>query len=258
MENRNALVPGALCDNWNHKYAVGRRYPATPRQVNSIIKASESYADGGYNFYTRNCTTFVKEMIADVAKLDTGGTIFEKEYVRNNYKSNFGRTIGGFTDFFSLPRTRQNLARKSAKPDLTYRLLGQKSVTKMDVENFNKSESILSIPQKGYIPAVGAENARRLKGKDSGVLESYLYLGKNMGEDVEHAKLNLDILTSAISDTTLALQEDIKALIPEEELEDIYSPTRIALSKVVENIAYLGTEFYDLQRDMGQALRHMK
>ena len=128
----------------------------------------------------------------------------------------------------------------------------------MDVENFNKSESILSIPQKGYIPAVGAENARRLKGKDSGVLESYLYLGKNMGEDVEHAKLNLDILTSAISDTTLALQEDIKALIPEEELEDIYSPTRIAISKVVENIAYLGTEFYDLQRDMRKAAREKK
>lgn len=136
-------------------------------------------------------------MIADIAKLDTGGTIFEKEYVRNNYKSNLGRTCRGFTDFFSLPRTRQNHARKSAKPDLTYPLFGQKSVTKMDVENFNKSENILSIPQKGYIHAIGAESARRLKGKDSGVLKSFLYLGENMGEDVEHARLNLDLLTSA-------------------------------------------------------------
>ena len=59
MQNRNAVVPGQLMNDRMHKFSISRRYPAKPQQVNDIIKASETYADKGYGYYDRNCTTFV-------------------------------------------------------------------------------------------------------------------------------------------------------------------------------------------------------
>ena len=72
----NAIVPGQLADDSGHKYDVSRTYPAKPEQVSAILNASEKYAEGGYGFYDRNCTTFVKQMVVDTAHLATGGDIF--------------------------------------------------------------------------------------------------------------------------------------------------------------------------------------
>ena len=54
-----------------------RTFPASSKQVNDILKASETWADGGYNNLTRNCTTFVKSMVRDVAHLPVGSQIFQ-------------------------------------------------------------------------------------------------------------------------------------------------------------------------------------
>lgn len=77
------IVPGKMMDDAGHTYTVSRRYPATAKQVNAILQASETYADGGYGCYARNCTTFVKDM-AEIAHLP----------VSNNRR--FHRT-GGYT-----------------------------------------------------------------------------------------------------------------------------------------------------------------
>ena len=77
------IVPGKMMDDAGHTYTVSRRYPATAKQVNAILQASETYADGGYGCYARNCTTFVKdmaEMRKEISTLDptfTGTTEIE-------------------------------------------------------------------------------------------------------------------------------------------------------------------------------------
>lgn len=87
---RNAIVPGQMRDDTDHPYDISRRYPATVQQVNAILKSSETYADEGYGYYDRNCTTFVKEMVVDKAHLATGGEIFKWSEIGFSNWGNFG------------------------------------------------------------------------------------------------------------------------------------------------------------------------
>ena len=57
-KNKNATVPAQLFNDDIYGYDISRSFPAKPWQVNAIMKASETYADKGYNLYNRNCTTF--------------------------------------------------------------------------------------------------------------------------------------------------------------------------------------------------------
>ena len=222
MANRNALVPGTLHDDWGHKYTVSRRYPARPDQVNSIVKASETYADGGYGYYKRNCTTFVKEMVVDVANLDTGGTIFEKEDVRYTFKNNALRTLANTGNLLVYPQFRKKMAELSSREDLSYQGYGNKRVTKADLENFNKSDNIFNLSVKTYIPAVSAENARRLRGKNSGYLGSYSYVPQAMGKSVEEISVNSQILSEKIGDEIInlisAIEQNVVAKTQSNEL----------------------------------------
>lgn len=97
LQNRNAVIPGQLMNDREHRFSISRRYPAKPKQVNDIIKASETYADKGYGYYDRNCTTFVKEMVVDVAHLATGGEIFKNSGISFTHRENFGLFLGNMT-----------------------------------------------------------------------------------------------------------------------------------------------------------------
>ncbi|MBR6089999.1 MAG: hypothetical protein IKP86_08705, partial [Anaerolineaceae bacterium] len=44
----SAIIPGKLKDESGYVYTIRRTYPATAKQVNRILKASETYADKGY------------------------------------------------------------------------------------------------------------------------------------------------------------------------------------------------------------------
>ena len=79
LSYNNATIPGGLMNERGGHYTVSRSFTATPKQVNRVLRSAENYGDrGGYNQYTRNCTTFAKEMIVDVAKIKSAESIFKK------------------------------------------------------------------------------------------------------------------------------------------------------------------------------------
>jgi len=216
LANRNALVPGALNDDYEHMYTVSRTYKATPAQVNSIVKASETYADGGYGYYRRNCTTFVKEMLVDVGKLETDGTIFEKEDARYTLLNNFFRWGGATFDAHYHASLKSQMAKFSKQDDLSYAGYGNKRVTKADLKNFDQTNSVFTLHPKTYAPAVAGENARRLGGKKSGRLGSFKYAG-SMGTNALNATLSLSKLAGEISTESSSVAEAMRLLLPPEQ-----------------------------------------
>lgn len=120
--HRDAVVPGVLKDDSGHKYDVSRPYPAKQHQVNEIIKASEHYADKGYGIYSRNCTTFVKEMVVDKAHLAIGNDIFTMTEVRHSSVGNVGMFGASALISNANAGTSNMLMDYGEEEDLTYRL----------------------------------------------------------------------------------------------------------------------------------------
>ena len=258
MANRNALVPGELHDDYGHMYTVSRRYPATPAQVNSIVKASETYADGGYGYYSRNCTTFVKEMVVDVGKLDTGGAIFEKEASRYTLINNFFRWGGATIDAFLNTSMKSHMAKVSKQEDLSYQGYGNKRLTKEDLKHYNDTNSLFTLHPETYAPAVSAENARRLTGKKSGVLGSYKFAGE-MGENVQEAMVGLQRLSSAVTDQVSQIAELVPRLLPPEQQDPDNGMPEQVLNTIQElylmadsSIGDLNTEFDALREEQNK------
>nr|MCR5161275.1 hypothetical protein [Lachnospiraceae bacterium] len=199
--------------------------PATNAQVNAIVKASETYADKGYNVFERNCTTFVNEMIRDHAHLNTGGKIFEKEEMRFDAKSNVMR--GGlswatpFMDVYTLNKMTNN----AGKVDDSYAGYGNMKVTKDEIQQYKKSRNYFNPVKKGYTPAVTAENLRRIPGNNNSILGSFYYYGGLNVEEPEgkgHANAsNLkDVTYQEVENQLMTTGNDLQAailqLLPEE------------------------------------------
>ena len=86
-----ATVPGQLRNEKGREYNISRNYPVNNRQVNAVLKASKTYADKGYNNYTRNCTTFAREMIVDTARIPGTAPLFKQDKVE--FSKNHDRLI---------------------------------------------------------------------------------------------------------------------------------------------------------------------
>ena len=160
--NENAIFPGQLMDDYDHSYSIGRRYKATEEQVGRILKASETYASGGYGFYKRNCTTFVRDMVEKEAGLNTGGILFENEQIRFNAIMNMGRMVGGFMGSFATANVYSQLADMSKNTDNSYQGYGNKRVNVQDVKNYLDSRNESGDEHVGFLPGVTGENLRRL------------------------------------------------------------------------------------------------
>ena len=236
MGNRNATVPGEMHDDRAHMYTLSRRYPATPAQVNSIVKASETYAEGGYNYFKRNCTTFVKEMVVDVAKLDTGGTIFEQEEVSYNLVYNTLRWGGAAFDPFFQNNLKKDMARYSRQDDLSYQNYGNKRLTREELKRFNESNTLRTLSPETYSPSVTGENMRRITGSKPGVLGSYKFAG-DLGSNVKEANMTTRTLNEQIQASVEALASAVQALFPEEQQGEDLPP---AVVEKVQEIFILG------------------
>ena len=175
---QNAKVPGQLKDDRNHKYSISRRYPARQEQVNAIIKASETYADDGYGYYDRNCTTFVKEMVVDVAHLPAGDKIFKTSAVLNSHRSNFGIFSGNLVNAGSEAATDLKLLSLKNRNDQSYANYGNKRLTREEFDRYKKSISTKGKWSRStYTPAATAERMRQADGENAGEVGSYKYLG---------------------------------------------------------------------------------
>jgi len=171
----NATIPGKLMNEKDDLYDISRSFHTKPKQVSDVLRAAESFADrGGYNQYTRNCTTFAKEMIVDVAKIKGAEGIFAKDDIWLQKKQDakiFG--AGALAPIFKAD-VENSFEKMRNRDDLDYKTLGRKLATREDYERYRNSLSTWSSHiTKGYSPNASAENMRRSEGGKSGTIGSY-------------------------------------------------------------------------------------
>lgn len=132
----NVIVPGTLADENDSGYTVSRKFTATSRQVNDILRASETWADKGYNASSRNCTTFVKEMVRDVAHLPLSNDIFTEDHLRLSSLGNFvyfGSTASSLNARMGMESQFDKLGQQE---DMSYSGFGNKRFTKQDYRQY--------------------------------------------------------------------------------------------------------------------------
>ena len=214
MTNQNAFFPGQLSDDISHAYTISKRYKATEEQVGKILKASETYASGGYNYHKRNCTTFVRDMIIREAGLDTGGKIFEEEPIRYNFLNNALSFVGGVMGSYASAGAISGLADLSRKQDLSYQNYGNNRATAQDVKNYLDSRERGSGSKSGLTPGVAGENMRRIGiGTSGGDFSAYNYFG-TMGSNSDNAKISFDDLADNIKTSYQKMADQMQAIIP--------------------------------------------
>lgn len=157
------IVPGQLVNDREHSYTVARTFDLTNDKVNKVLRMSENYAQGGYGYFKRNCTTFARDA-AEEAKVNAGN-IFEETDV--NFSTNPGLTAlltGGFLGA-GLANSGMNegmlnhIYNRSKVDDLSYAGFGQKLATTDDIERASRSRS-LNKRMRGLAPGIAGENMR--------------------------------------------------------------------------------------------------
>lgn len=157
------LVPGQLIDDRDHPYSVARTFEITNEKVNQVLRMSENYAQGGYGYFKRNCTTFARDS-AEEAKVNAG-TIFEETDV--NVSTNPGLTAlltggllgAGLANSGMNEGMLNHIYNKSKVKDLSYAGFGQMMATTDDIERASKSRS-LNERMRGLAPGIAGENIR--------------------------------------------------------------------------------------------------
>ncbi len=238
----NATVPGQLADDSEHKYDVSRRYPAKPDQVNAILSASEKYAEGGYGFYDRNCTTFVKQMVVDTAHLATGGDIFKQAEVEYSHLANFGMFAASAFDSNSKAGAKNTLMDLAKQDDQTYQNYGNKRVNMKDMGNYFASQKKSGhIINKTFIPGETGERMRRMHGDGTGQISSFQF-NDPLKDDNGDVFVGLTKLDEAITSYGESIQEKLRNIFPEEGREQL----PFEVSTLMNTLSGLGTPLYQL------------
>lgn len=198
----NVIVPGMLQDEQNNSYTVSRKFTATAKQVNDILNASETWADKGYNAATRNCTSFVKEMVRDVAHLPLGNDIFTEDHLRLNSLGNFGYFGSTASETNAKMGMESQFSKLGQDKDMSYAGFGNMRYNKQEYWQYKDSlEQGLNRITTADTPNGAAENMRRLSGKYAGSIGSHSYTG-SIPKDPDNKTLQLsyDNLGSAMDD----------------------------------------------------------
>ena len=233
LRKLQATVPGRLQDESGEPYSVSRSYPATAKQVNNVLKASQSYADHGYNVYTRNNTSFARSMLLDIAHVPGAQEIFERAEQQNSLSDQtkaLTSTIAGPPDE---PGMEMHLNRLINEDDLDYANYGNKRMTADEYGKYNSSVSSLKLlPSETDSAGAVGENIRRLQGKDVGILGSY-----KMTNDNGDGSVNLYGSRHWLRVEGQMLKFKLEKIEPTDELKD-QMPEEF--SKILDSLEDLG------------------
>ena len=154
--------PGQLEDNESHPADVSRSYRISFGQLNKIARRAGKYADGGYNLYSRNCTTFVADMVGEAGlSADTVGNIFNKD---EKWDLGVVKTVGSYmlrgvgalfnTDSFS-----GDMRGRIGKKDIRYGV-NRDLVTEEDMRRYDQTRKRGGVEARGYAPSSTGERMR--------------------------------------------------------------------------------------------------
>ncbi len=246
MVSRDAVVPGQLYNDYNHKYTISRRFPAKPAQVNAIFRASETYADKGYGFFTRNCTTFVKDMVQNVGHITKlAPAIFQQDAVQFGLKENLGMFGAKAFHLNAKAGLENTLIDMGEREDLTYENFGNKRATQRDFRNYQKSlDHDITIQKYTEIPAMVGENLRRASGEHAGDIGSYNYTGNLPKDEDGNEIVTLPSVANACQDEAQEVKQVIKEIIEEVGREQL-TPE---LAAIIADLSLSGQSLLTLDR----------
>ncbi len=179
-----AIIAGRLDEDNDHNYDISRRYQVKPGDINKILRAAETYADKGYSYYKRNCTTFVVDM-AKLVNLPGTDELKEDEMDFNLKMDLLVHTVTAGQDS-GIYMGANAISSRMNKMDLDYLNFGQKRFTKEDLDRYYKSVGKGDIIKKGYSPGGVGET---LRNSNKGELGAYF----NEHKKIKVNDLNLEI-----------------------------------------------------------------
>ena len=222
----NATIPGRVMNEQGKQYDISRSFQAKPKQVTNVLRAAESYAErGGYNAYTRNCTTFAKDMLVNTAQIKGAEAAFAKDEVY--LQSGADRKMFGAAAMTPIAKAdmENGFEKMREKDDLSYQNFGNTMASREDYERYKNSMSLWSSrTSKADSPNAVAENLRRTEGGKSGMIGSFGNV-KNGDNSLEEASLdvvikNLPILFSDLKNA-MSIITPIDKLYGENSNEDL-------------------------------------
>ena len=212
-----ATIPGQIMNEKARPYDISRSYPAKPKQISEVLRAAESYADrGGYNAYTRNCTTFAKEMIVDVAKIKGAASVFAKDEVFLQKKADAKMFAAGAMAPIVKADMENTFAKNAQKDDLSYQNFGNKMLSAEEYQRYHQSLNLWS-GQKTMAdsPNAVAENLRRAEGGGSGTIGLHVDI-KNGTKSFEDATFSL--VCQNLTPLCLDLKNTMENITPMDKL----------------------------------------
>jgi hypothetical protein len=235
MFTLDAMLPGQLMSDRTTEYSISKRYPATMAQVGRILKESEHYAQGGYSYYSRNCTTFVRDMTVNVGQIiSDGDAIFSEAEVRYDAVSGLGKIGFGAIETYSNASAKNNMAELADKDDLSYQNFGNKRLTQEDVDRYKKSVKNPVFTKRTLIPALVGENLRMNKG-GKGIISSYEHTGN--GKKVSDAT-SIGVIYGELKNDAKALAFALNDLLTDDDIAALPENLRM----LVGNMQYIGID----------------
>ena len=215
--HKNATVPAQLLNDRDYSYKISQSFPAEPWQVNAIMKASETYADKGYRLFERNCTTFVRDMVINTAHIKAAEHILKSEEILMTNTMNlgvFGSAAFSMNASLGMKHTFEELG---AQDDMSYERMGNKRFTKEEYDRYHESLKGGTDWQKyGMSPNTAAENMRRVKNPDAGLINALNYKGAP-GDGRNHS-YSLEDISRAYEKDSSELNIKLREITPEEML----------------------------------------
>ena len=190
----NATLPGQIANDKGKRYDISRSWTIQPKQVGEVLRAAESYGDrGGYNAYTRNCTTFAKEMIVDAAKIKSAAGVFAKDEVYLHKKADAKMFAAGAFAPLAKAGVENGFEKIGQKDDLSYQNFGNKMVSKEDHARYRESVKFLSFRStEADSPNAVAANLMRSEGGRSGSIGRFTGINLD-GRAYDAAPLSLTV-----------------------------------------------------------------
>ena len=252
-----AIIPGRLKNEAGKTYSIRRTFPATAQQVNKILSASQTYADGGYNSITRNCTTFVREMIQKEAGITAGDQIFRNNEPGLANQPNAAGNEEPNPALWERIAMEKNLEDLSLENDLSYGGFGNKSFTKQDYRNYKESLVNNGNINEGDLPNAAAENMRNLKGNDAGEIGSRQYYGSaDPDANNEKPELYVDNLQQAIDREASELIRNILSVYNKDSVGELDLDKN--QKKILAQIKQYGKTLSDVKPSIDEAAHGYK
>jgi hypothetical protein len=195
-----AMVAGQINSDYANTYDVARRYQVKPGDINKILRAAEKYADKGYGYYKRNCSTFLVEM-SKLIDLPIAKD-FKEEEMKYVGKSGVGIETGAAISKAGYYMGADAISKRMNKMDLSYQNFGQKMFTKEDLKRYYKTAGKADTIKKGYNPGTVGETIRNAK------------TGELTANYDEHSAINSDMIGDVITETGEKLWKEFEKVLP--------------------------------------------